>query len=110
MTDQGAMGAGSVGVLIDRLGVVMEEVLAELRHLRSDLVERTASVSSVEIDSNGKAGETKVKVKKYTDSQPPVDEALEDFAFGMREIQRLQMANWAETVDGTRAERLVGEA
>lgn len=83
--------------LIDRLGVVMVEILTELRHIRSDLAERTGSVSSAEVKQTSK--EVALTVKVYADSQPPVDTAIEDFAFGMREIQRLQMANWAETVE-----------
>lgn len=89
----------TVEQLVERLGVVMEGVLAEVRGMRADMAERSASVSSVEVDSNGKAGDVKIKVKKYADSQPPVDETLEDFAFGMRELQRLQLAGWAETVE-----------
>lgn len=83
---------------LNGLGAIMEDVLAELRGLRADLAERSASVSSAEVKQTSK--EVALTVKKYDGSLTPVDSAIEDFAHGMREIQRLQASNWAETVAG----------
>lgn len=87
-------------VLIDRLGVVLEDLLAEVRHLRADLRERTAgAASSVQLEQGAK--EIRLTVKVYQDS--PVgeigDEAIDEFGRLFREIERQQMNGWTAPVD-----------
>jgi hypothetical protein len=92
--------------LIDRLGLLGEEILTELRHLRAERTTGAEARSSVQLDQDSK-GQVKLTVKRYADS--PFDEigedAIEEFARLFREVERLQMQGWRDTVEALQAGR-----
>jgi hypothetical protein len=87
------------------IAALLFDIRTELQHIRHELSERSASVSSVEIDSNGKAGETKIKVKEYADSDPPVAEAIANYATAMREAADGYLRGWSDTLEMVQRER-----
>lgn len=93
-------------MLIDRLGLMLEELVTINRHILIAIQQlNDRGGSSVEIDSNGRAGETKIKVKRYSDSEAPVDEAVADYAQAMAHLTDGYMDGWQKTVETMRAER-----
>lgn len=84
--------------------MVLEAILAELQ--RSNSIERSGSVSSVEIKDLA-SGKPQVTTKVYAGSPvgPLVDEALAEHARAHREAEARAMTGWRETVDGLAAER-----
>lgn len=99
----------------DRLGLVLEDLLTEVRHLRSDLRERAMGgegVSSLTIEDMSK-GDPKITSKTYglPLNIDEIDGAIEAHAYAHREAARRSLDGWAETLDGL-AERVregVGE-
>lgn len=77
------------------LSTMVAEMLAELKRIRADLEERTASTSSAELKQTSK--EVALTVKVYDQSPVPLDDAISEFARGMRAIQQLQANGWVET-------------
>jgi hypothetical protein len=87
--------------LIDRLGLTLEDLLAEVRHIRAQAGERISS-ATVKTSTRG----TDLECKSYADGQlgEALDEALAQYARGMRQLEALQMNGWKATVEAT-AER-----
>jgi hypothetical protein len=82
---------------------LLEELLAELK--RGNAVERTGSVSSVQIeDYPTKDRPVRVTSKSYSGSPLPVDEAIEDHARLHREAEMRAAEGWSNTVDRLRSE------
>lgn len=87
--------------LIDRLGLLGESLLAEIRRLnaRLDVLGQAESTSSFEIDSNGSAGKVKVKCKQYAVTVEEARAAAEvEFARGMANLEAAQERGWQETL------------
>lgn len=89
--------------LIDRLGILGEEILAELRHIRAQRSSPSEARSSVQLEQDSK-GQVKLTVKRYADSpfEDIGDDAIAQFARLFLEIERRQMTGWRLTVDGLR--------
>jgi hypothetical protein len=82
---------------------LLEELLAEVK--RGNAVERTGSVSSVQIeDFPTKDRPVRVTSKAYAGSPLPVDEALADHARLHREAEERAMNGWAVTLASVRNE------
>ncbi len=77
---------------------LLEEILAELK--RGNSIERTGSVSSVEIeDYPTKDRPVRISTKHYAGSVLDVDEALERHGYAHRRAEELAMSGWQATVD-----------
>jgi hypothetical protein len=60
-----------------------------------------AGTSSIQIEGAAK-GPPRITVKNYASNpltQADVDDAIASYGYAFREIERNQMANWAETVE-----------
>lgn len=81
---------------------LLTELLAEVKHLRSDLQDSREHTSSVEVKYSAATKDNPSKpmpvVKRYTGSEPEVEEAIADYARAMQMMEELQMVGWAETV------------
>lgn len=79
--------------LIDRLGVVLEDLLAEVRHLRADLRERTASAaSSVEIKTSTRGTDVSVKAYVGSDVSEAGDAAMDEYARVVADLNQRTLA------------------
>lgn len=85
------------GILIS-MQMTLEEILGELK--RGNSIERTGSVSSIEIQDNPtKDLKVRVNSKTYAGSALPVYEALRDHARLHREAEQAAMDGWAQTIE-----------
>lgn len=95
----------SEGELLVSIAQLLEEQLAELRHIRAALAADDRK-DSFAIDSNSSAGKIKVSAKRYAAT---VDEARADaeleFARGMALLEQAQTDGWQATVQRLAAER-----
>ena len=64
---------------IDRLGMVLEEVLAELRHIRVELAERVGASSSVEVKTSTRGADCTVKAYVGSDVRAAGEAAMEEY-------------------------------
>lgn len=87
--------------LVDHLGSLGEEILAELRHLRAQ--RGGESRSSVQIEQGAK--EVRITVKRYADSpfEEIGDDAIAEFGRLYRAIEQEQRDGWAQTLEQARA-------
>lgn len=83
---------------------LLGESLAELRHMRAEMREASAtSRSSVQLEQGAK--EVRLTVKTYDGSPvgPIGDEAIAEFGRLFRLIEQRQMAAWVETVEALKS-------
>jgi len=90
--------------LSDRLGLLLEDILAVNRRLvgainaLSEMAERRAGVSSVEIKSSARGQDVTVKVYEGSDVQPVGDAAIAEYARIVAQLNQRVIDALAETV------------
>ena len=79
------------------------ELLGEVQHIRHNLGNASDSRSSATVKSSTRGVD--LETKSYADGLLPsaLDEALREYARGMRELQRLQANQWQETLTAMEA-------
>lgn len=97
---------------LDVMAELLTRELDELRHIRAALdVPLTESRSSCTVKTSTRGQD--LEVKSYADGllAKAVNEALGEYARGMRELQALQASQWQQTVDAlAERETAVGSA
>jgi hypothetical protein len=88
---------------MERLGLVMAELLAEVRLLRADMAQRTVAgegVSSLAIEDMAK-GSPKITSKTYDAplTRSEIDAALNAHGYAHRRAEELAMDGWQQTVE-----------
>jgi hypothetical protein len=98
---------------LDVMAELLTRELDELRHIRAalDVPQPTESRSSCTVKTSTRGQD--LEVKSYADGllAKAVNEALGEYARGMRELQALQASQWQQTVDAlSERETAVGSA
>lgn len=89
---------------------LLEEQLAEIKHLRAAVGAAAESRSSASVKTSARGYDC--DIKSYADGllDTAIDEAVAGYARAQIELAALQANGWRETANSTRAERVAGEA
>jgi len=91
---------------MERLHQQLEEIIVLLQ--RANTTERIGAVSSVQIEDSAK-GPPRVTTKRYSGSEPEVEEAIEDHARAKQLANEAYLADWQMTIDQLKFQARAGD-
>lgn len=105
----GEVAPESLEVLIDRLGLVLSDLLAVNRHMLVQLrtiAERQGSASSVKLEQNSKSINVTTHAYSQDDISEAGDAALDELGRMILAVRERQTADWQATLEQLRPERI----